>query len=71
MSKHESSSRQLWKRGGSLFGHGAAIVLGFGLMILGLGLGVSIVALPVGLLVGLAGILLLLWGLFVPVDKQA
>jgi hypothetical protein len=44
--------------------HGTAIVVGVVLLILGLGMGVSIVLLPFGIVVGIAGASLLLWGLF-------
>lgn len=48
----------------SLFGHAAAVVIGFALMVAGLALGVTMVLLPVGLVVGVAGALLFVGGLF-------
>lgn len=50
--------------GERLLGHTAALFVGFALMVLGLGLGVTMVLLPVGLVVGIAGVLLFLYGLF-------
>ena len=44
---------------GSVFLHVAAVVVGFVLMIVGLGLGVTIIMLPVGLVVGIAGLIIL------------
>lgn len=46
-----------------ILSHVAAVVVGFVLMIVGLGLGVTMVMLPIGLVVGLAGAGLLIWGL--------
>lgn len=45
-------------------GHIIAMVLGFVMMVVGLSLGVTIVALPIGLAIGIAGLLLLLWGVY-------
>lgn len=64
MSEHEK--HEILKASGRALGHVAAVVLGLVFMILGLGLGVTLVALPVGLVVGLGGFLLFLWGLFAP-----
>lgn len=43
--------------------HVAAVVVGFVLMVVGLGLGVTMIMLPVGLVVGLAGVGLFVWGM--------
>jgi hypothetical protein len=43
--------------------HLAAIVAGLLMMVLGLGLSVTMVLLPVGLPLGLAGLVLFIWGL--------
>ncbi len=43
--------------------HVAAVVIGFVLMVFGLGLGVTMVMLPVGLVVGLFGVGVFVWGL--------
>ena len=47
----------------TILGHVAAVVLGFILMVVGLGLGVTMVMLPVGLVVGLLGAVMFVWGL--------
>ena len=49
--------------GERILGHVVAVVLGFVLMVVGLGLGVTIVMLPVGLVVGLLGVVVFVWGL--------
>ena len=49
--------------------HVLAIVIGFILMVLGLGLGVTMIMLPVGVVVGLAGVLLVVGGFFARIDK--
>ena len=43
--------------------HVAAVVVGFVLMVFGLGLGVTMVMLPVGLVIGLFGVGVFVWGL--------
>ena len=43
--------------------HVAAVLIGFALMVAGLGLGVTMVMLPVGLVVGLLGVGVFVWGL--------
>lgn len=45
--------------------------IGLGLMVVGLGLGVSMIMLPAGLLLGLTGTALLVWGVLgdLPVDR--
>jgi hypothetical protein len=43
--------------------HLVAIVAGLVMMVLGLGLGVTMVLLPVGLPLGLAGLVVFIWGL--------
>jgi hypothetical protein len=47
------------------------VTMGFTLMILGLGLGVSMVMLPVGVLLGLTGFGVLVWGAVgeLPIDR--
>lgn len=49
--------------------HAAAVVLGLVLIVVGLGLGVTMIMLPVGVVVGLAGVLLVVGGLFARIDK--
>ena len=46
-----------------ILAHLAAVAMGFVLMVVGLGLGVTMIMLPVGLVVGLLGVMLFLWGL--------
>jgi hypothetical protein len=41
-----------------------AIALGVPMMVLGLALGVTMVMLPAGLVIGLLGLLIALWGMF-------
>ena len=47
-----------------ILGHLAAVLVGFTFMVIGLGLGVTMIMLPVGLLIGLVGVLVFVWGLF-------
>ena len=58
------SDHHLLKSGGRFLGHTVAVIVGFVLVIVGLGLGVTMVALPIGLPMGLAGILLCMWGFY-------
>jgi hypothetical protein len=62
MSEREPVGEDLVKGVRNFFGHIAAVVLGLILMIVGLAMGVTIVMLPVGIPVGLAGVLLFIWG---------
>ena len=55
--------RRLLEAGERILVHLAAVALGFVLMVVGLGLGVTMVMLPVGLVVGLLGALVFVWGL--------
>ena len=53
-----------WLQTGELIlGHVVAVVVGFVLMVVGLGLGVTMIMLPVGLVVGLVGVGVFIWGL--------
>jgi hypothetical protein len=54
--------RHAAEAGGWVLGHAAAVVVGFGMMVAGLALGVTMVLLPVGLVIGLAGVLVFVWG---------
>ncbi len=49
--------------GETILGHVAAVAVGFILMVIGLGLSITMIMLPVGLVVGLSGLLLFIWGL--------
>jgi hypothetical protein len=51
------------KKPDSLAFHLVAIIAGLVMMVLGLGLGVTMVLLPIGLVLGLAGLGVLIWGL--------
>lgn len=53
----------LLAKGGRVLSHLAVAAIGFVLMIVGLGLGVTLIMLPVGLVVGLIGVGLFVWGL--------
>ena len=55
--------RRLIEKVELVLGHVAAVVIGFALMVAGLGLGVTMVMLPVGLVVGLLGVGVFVWGL--------
>ena len=60
-----SNDHQFSKGVGLLFfAHIMAIAVGAILTIIGLGMGVTMVLLPVGIPIGLAGVLLLAWGLW-------
>lgn len=50
--------------------HTAIVVVGLMMMILGLGLGVTMIMLPVGIVIGLAGLLLVVGGLFARIDER-
>jgi hypothetical protein len=49
--------------------HAAFVVTGLVLMVIGLGLGVTMIMLPVGLVVGLAGVAMVVGGLFARFNK--
>jgi hypothetical protein len=51
------------KKPDSVAFHLVAIIAGLVMMVLGLGLGVTMVLLPLGLVLGLAGLVVLVWGL--------
>ena len=58
------SAHDLVRTGECFVGHVTAAVAGSFLMILGLGLGVTMVTLPIGLVVGIVGALVFVWGMF-------
>ena len=71
MNDNGPAGRRFGELVGRFFGHSAAIIAGLVMMIAGLGLGVTLVALPIGIMVGLGGLLLFLWGLFAfPGEKR-
>ena len=55
----------------SFFGHVAALITGFVLMVIGLALGVTMIMLPVGIVVGMLGFLLFVGGLFAHIEQDA
>jgi hypothetical protein len=57
------TSNDQGKKPDSVAFHLVAIIAGFVMMVLGLGLGVTMVLLPLGLVLGLAGLVVLVWGL--------
>jgi hypothetical protein len=65
MTGHESGAREFVKGFGLYVCHGLALVVGLALMIVGIALGVGLVTLPVAIPVGLAGLFVFLWGLYV------
>lgn len=64
MNAQPTVGRELAKGAGRFAAHVLAIVLGLILSVVGLAMGVSIALLPIGIPAGLAGLALLLWGLF-------
>ena len=64
MKNAHASDRHLVETGGRFLGHSIAVLAGLVLVIIGLGMGVTMVLLPIGLPLGLAGILLCVWGLY-------
>lgn len=59
------------KKTEGLFGHFAAVVLGFVMMVVGLAMGVTMVLLPVGIVVGLLGVAIFVGGLFGHIDGRS
>lgn len=49
--------------------HAVTVIIGLAMIVLGLGLGVTMLMLPVGIVVGLAGVLLVVGGLFAHIDS--
>ncbi len=58
------NTHRLTQAGGNIALHTVALLAGVILVILGLGLGVTMWGLLLGIPIGLAGVLLCLWGLF-------
>ena len=63
MTTRAGRGRRWLAKGEQILSHVAAVVVGFILMVLGLGLGVTMIMLPVGLVVGLVGVGVFVWGL--------
>jgi hypothetical protein len=70
MKDAHASDRHLLETAERFLGHTIAVVVGLLLMIVGLGLGVTMVLLPIGLPLGLAGLLLCMWGLYWAVPSK-
>ncbi len=64
MKDQHTSGHQVLVATEQFLGHATAVVVGIILMFAGLSMGVTLVLLPVGIPVGLAGVLLFMWGLF-------
>ena len=56
---------------GHFFGHVAAVVLGFVLIIVGMAMGVTMVLLPAGVVIGLLGVALVVGGVFARLTPPA
>jgi hypothetical protein len=54
----------------SAFGHLAALIVGFAMMVLGLGLGVTMIMMPAGLVIGLLGVAIFIGGLFARINQR-
>jgi archaellum biogenesis protein FlaJ (TadC family) len=54
----------------SVLGHVAAVIIGFIMMVVGLGLGVTMIMLPVGLVIGLAGVAMVVGGFFARINTK-
>ena len=70
MKEAHASGRHLVETGERILAHTIAVAVGFVLMMVGLGMGVTMVLLPIGLPLGLGGLLLLVWGLFLPPSRS-
>ena len=69
-SKMTATMHSMMHWGEEVVGHVAAVVAGFALMIVGLAMGVTMVMLPFGIVVGLVGVLLMVWGLVGHLDQR-
>jgi hypothetical protein len=54
----------------SVLGHVAAVIIGLIMMVVGLGLGVTMIMLPVGLVIGLAGLAMVVGGFFAHINTK-
>ena len=66
-----SPLRRLLTMTGHFFGHVAAVVLGFVLIIVGMAMGVTMVLLPAGVVIGLLGVALVVGGVFARITPPA
>ncbi len=58
------------RHGERMAGHILAVIGGVALMFVGLGMGVTMVLLPFGIVVGLVGVLLFVWGIVGHLEKR-
>ncbi len=58
------NNHHIAETGSKIAVHTLAVIIGLVLIVTGLGLSVTMVGLPLGLPIGLAGVLVFLWGLF-------
>ncbi len=65
------NNHHLAETGSRIAVHTLAVLLGIVFVVAGLGLGVTMVGLPLGIPIGLAGVLLFLWGMFGTTAKKA
>ncbi len=63
------TNHQLAETGGKLAAHMLAVIAGVILVLIGLFLSIPMIGLPLGIPIGLAGVLVLLWGLFGKMGK--
>ncbi len=70
MKDDQSRGGHLVEKGERVIGHIAAIILGFVMMLVGVSLAVTMVLLPLGIPLGIAGLLLVLWGFFFAGPKK-
>ena len=70
MGKSDGMVHSIIHWGEVVVGHVAAVVGGIVLMVVGLAMGVTMVMLPLGIVVGLAGVLLFVWGLVGHLEKR-
>jgi hypothetical protein len=68
---HIARDHHLRETGSKIAIHTLAVILGAILVVIGLSLGVTMVLLPLGVPIGLAGVLVLLWGLFGTLAKKS
>jgi hypothetical protein len=64
------SNHQLAETGGKVATHILAVIAGVILVVIGLFLSVPMIGLPLGIPIGLAGVLVCLWGLFGTTAKK-
>ena len=64
MNLHNLPGQEVAKTTGTFLVHFIVMVVGLVMMVAGVGMGVTLVMLPVGVPVGIAGLLVFLWGLF-------